>query len=130
MCLGFEVPDGFLAKVNYVDEPLTFEWDAIEAGNGYEDVKAWWTTKFSHWSYENEFRGVIRLKEADSRGLYFFHFGENLELREVIVGPNCTISRAEVREALNGLDEVECFSSRLAFGSYRVVRQQDGTRWK
>jgi len=45
------------------------------------------TTKFEHWSYEDEYRVFPQLQERDPSGLYFLEFDDQVSLREVIVGP-------------------------------------------
>ena len=67
---------------------------------------------------------------ATANGLYFMQFGQNVVLRQVIVGPNSTIKRAEVAEALGELQGVEAYKARLAFNTFTVVRNRDASLWK
>lgn len=47
-------------------------------------------TKYDHWSYEQEFRYFVTLKDAVEGGgrKLFYPFGDTLKLAEVILGHN------------------------------------------
>ncbi len=132
LCLGFDVT-AELMPVIYVAKRLKPDMAAIEAG-GYaaeEQMRQMLTTKFSHWRYENERRLFVNLDKKDEKGLYFFGFCKELALREVVVGCKSTISRAELTEALGDMAcDVEFYKARLAFQSFRVIRQRSGKLWK
>jgi hypothetical protein len=132
ICLGFDAAEQFLTKVRYARNPPRLIWEAIQQGgpDGEAEMLRWSSTKYEHWRYEDEWRGFLGLEESDSRGRYFFGFGDDLRLRQVIVGPESQVSRAEVKQALNKLTDVECFKARLAFRNYRVVRQRDSSLWQ
>ena len=58
-------------------------------------------TKFKHWNYEEEVRAFVSLSKAvKERGLYFYPFGNELSLREVILGHNCPKSSLKPIRAL------------------------------
>jgi len=50
--------------------------------------KAILSTKFRHWSYEEEIRGFTELN-VEEGGKYFLNFQKKLELAEVILGLKC-----------------------------------------
>lgn len=131
VCLGFDVPDGLLTPVKYAKNPPQLNWNAIEAGSeaGEAEMIRWASTKFEHWAYEDERRLFLALEEADDDALYFADFTSDLLFRELLVGPESTISHADVRHALNGLKNVEVWKTRLAFRGYKVVRQLDRSVW-
>ena len=88
-------------------------------------------TKFSHWRYEHERRMFVQLEEKDAQGLSFCDFSETLALREAIVGRKSTISRAQLKGALGRMSaDVVILKARLAFQSFRVVRQKCDALWK
>jgi len=66
VCLGFEIPEKKLRKVKYVSERLAR--DTLDQPDCNEKLL---TTKFSHWSYEQERRLIIQLNKysLDSKGL-------------------------------------------------------------
>jgi hypothetical protein len=132
LCLGFDVINE-LVPVTYTRRRLKLDLIAIRAGGltAHRYMLQVLATKFSHWRYENEHRLFVRLKEKDKKGLYFVGFCKQLALREVIVGHNSTISRAELTRALGDMAcDVKVYKARLAFRTFRVVRQRSGERWK
>ena len=90
------------------------------------------TTKYSHWRYEKEVRAMINLDERDAAtSHYFVDFSDDLMLREIIVGATSALSRAKLQDALREMSqEVKLMKARLAFRSFRVVRQRDDRMWK
>ena len=89
-------------------------------------------TKYAHWKYEDEVRCFVTLEKADPKtNLYFAEFSEHLNLTQVIVGANASVSRDALGKALGGHgSSVEVFKARLAFKSFRVVRQKNERLWK
>jgi hypothetical protein len=131
VCLGFDVPADLVTLVRYAKTPPNLNWSAIEAhsARGEREMIRWASTKFEHWSYENEHRLFLALEEADENGQYFADFGHQLVLRELIVGPDSSVTRADAQDALSGLKRVAVRKTRLAFRGYKVVRQHDPTKW-
>lgn len=133
LCLGFDVPDEHLGEVTYSRKRLVVETERFRAPReiGAETVTRFLFTKYSHWRYENEVRCFVALEERDPEtGLYFAEFSDNLRLSAVIVGAQATISRRDIQDALGDLaPDVETFKARLAFKTFRVVRQQNSKLW-
>ena len=133
LCLGFDIPANMLAKVRYTTKRLEPRVDVIEGG-GPGDQKEMFkvlTTKYLHWRYESELRLFTALNDKDPKtGLFFADFANKIKLKEVIVGPLSTITRAEVADALGDLRHVEVYKARLAFKTYRVTRQRNPAMWK
>lgn len=73
----------------------------------------------------------MRLEEPDpTTGLYFAAFGPALRLRQVIVGACSEVSRSMLAEALGAFgDDVRTLKARLAFKSFKVVRQRSAALW-
>jgi hypothetical protein len=136
LCLGFDVPDELLVPVKYRSKRLKPDAQAMkemqaEGPAAHKMMLNLVTTKFSHWYYENEHRLFVHLEEKDAGGLYFYDFSDKLALREVIVGSDSTISRAQLKRALSRrTTEVAIFKARLAFQSFRVIRQTRDALWK
>jgi hypothetical protein len=88
-------------------------------------------TKYSHWRYEHESRLFTRLPKPDpDTGLYFAPFSEELRLTAVIVGALSPASRAQVHDVLGDLaGSVKTIKARLAFRTFRVVRQRKASLW-
>ncbi len=172
LCLGFDIPDIFLDKVNYVDERLPVDdfladFEALASrlsgemknyigqlaspdefekkkaeflANVYpnrlmdevesdEDGLAWVkkiiATKFSHWSYEREFRSFVSLSNKESDGRYYYNFSDDLNLKEVIVGIRSCMTRAKIENALGAIaGHVEIFKARADDREFAVVRDK------
>lgn len=133
LCLGFDVPDEIAVPVQYrakrlvPDEQHILSIDADLSG----EVLASLSTKYSHWRYENEVRIHTSLTDRDEEtGLFFQSFGPDLVLREVIVGSESRLTRADIQRALGDLSSnVDVFRGRLAFKSFRVVRLKRADLW-
>lgn len=132
LCLGFEVT-AEAHKVTYVAERLLARPSAMksEGSDAEGHVTEILTTKFEHWSYEDEYRLFPQLQDQDPNGLYFLEFNDQVALREVIVGHRSRISRSEIAQALGPLaPQAISYKARLAFRSFDVVRQKNDRLWE
>ena len=123
MCLGFEIDAARLQAIAYViKRPI------LRIPPNQEGANQLLFTKYRDWKYEEEWRGWIRIDERDpATGFYFYSFDAIVKLSEVIVGPLCDISKIRIVEALNGYrGEVAVIKARLAFKTFRVVRNRKG----
>jgi hypothetical protein len=131
--LEFDVPEAELLSVSYKRRRLVTDAEKILKDGRLDAglIERFLGTKYSHWRYEHESRHFVRLPEPDpDTGKYFAPFSEKLRLSGVIVGALSPASRAELRDALGGLaGSVRSFKARLAFRSFRVVRQRKGSLW-
>lgn len=124
LCLGFEVSNSTLERVEYVDSrhPIPSVIDETL-------MKKLLYTKFRHWEYEQERRIYIELEEHVD-GIYYSDFSNDLQLKKVIVGGESNVSRSELANALGNLNgNVESFKARAGFQEFEVVRQQDSAKW-
>ena len=123
MCLGFDVPDHLLRKVEYLPKLLPLDQWVPEEETG----PLFWT-KFQHWEYEAEYRRIVDLHEAiNSRNRHFWPFGKNLILREIVAGARCDLDEGRLKQALGDLtDKVTRIKARGAFRSFGVVVQRRG----
>jgi Protein of unknown function (DUF2971) len=133
LALGFEIPDELLTPIIYSSERIEPDIEVLRRKDedAFPLMKRALTTKYSHWRYEKELRVHVDLSDRDaSTGLFFVEFSDELHLKEVIVGACSTITRAELRAALGPLEnQVSSWKARLAFGSFRIVRQRDQRLW-
>ncbi len=124
ICIGFDVPDRHLVKVNYVRNRLKPE-NVIDE----QFMLKLLSTKFSHWRYEQEYRVFISLEDKVA-GYYFKEFSNELVLRQVIVGAMSDISRTDIDQALGDMRAgVEVFKARPAFRTFRIVKQRKESLW-
>lgn len=129
LCLGFEIPKPCLMRVEYTGKRLVKE---AEQTMDRETMRKLLCTKYSHWSYEGEERAFVDLKGKgpDRNGRYFEDFSADLKLVRVIVGARSEISLTDLARALGPLaPDVEVFKARLAFRSFRVVRNRQESLW-
>jgi hypothetical protein len=122
------VPDSLLSHVTYLKTRTPFG-DLLRAASGTSSQPgALFRTKFEHWQYEDEVRRVVRLDEAVRQcGQYFWPFGQDLELIEVVAGPRCSVESSQLQHSLDEHDrDITLTKARLAFRSFEVVTQQRG----
>ncbi len=133
LCLGFDVYDGVCSNVTYSSERLKLDRRIFAKEPDFARVEAikWSTTKFEHWSYEQETRVFLALKERGDRDFYWCPFNSKIQLREIIVGPLSDISRSDLQSAISPDEgKVEFYKARLSFQKYRVVRQRRAELWR
>jgi hypothetical protein len=117
ICLGFDIPDHRLLKVNYVNERLTLSRSVTKA-----EMREFLSTKFSHWSYEKEYRIFSKLGTPED-GLYYENFSKEIILKQVIIGVKSKITKNNIKDIF-GDGEIEIFKVRSAFKSFSMVRNQ------
>ena len=135
LCLGFEVDPSVARSVRYSAKPhptsLLNEMNSPDETVQLAAMETALTTKYSHWRYEEEVRLFVSRNEPDKSGLYFKEFGTDLKLREVIVGPDCPLTRIELSDALGPSSVgIETTKARRAFKSFRIVRQRNASLWR
>lgn len=132
-CFAFDVPDNTVVTVSYKRTRLAKEASELlrKKTTDEQTMLRLLSTKYHHWNYEKEVRAFLGLDEVDEdTGLYFAEFSDNLKLVGVIVGAMSTISRQELNSAIGEtMTPLDIFKARLAFQSFRVVRQQEGRLW-
>ena len=123
LCLGFDVPDHHLGPVSYSRKRSRVEPEAFTVPPQFDDntlIKCFFT-KYSHWRYEDEVRTFVTLEDKDP---------ETLRLTTVIVGAQSAVTRVILQKALGDLIPfVEVLKARLAFKTFRVVRQRNAALW-
>ena len=123
--LGFNVPRQLLQKVRYEAERLLSKLDENDNPMTLptEQQEILLCTKYGGWRYEQEQRRFVLLADALVEGaLHFIPFGKELQLAEVIIGPECTIAVTEVRRLVDSLyPGAVTFKARLAFKFFKIV---------
>ncbi len=130
IALGFDVADKFLMPVKYTSTRIIV--DLVELQNtGKLDsqlMNRFLRTKFKDWNYEKEVRVSVSLDDVDKEsGLYFYGFSDEVRLAEVIAGPLFSGTEQQLLDAVTDKDSgVKLVKSRLAFRSFKVVRDKRG----
>jgi hypothetical protein len=132
ICLGFDVPEDLLHMVTYQRRRVAIGFEQIRAHSITPSTLVNSVfTKYWHWRYESEARMLVKLQHAISEdGLFFAPFGDKLRLTTVIAGTLASVTRRELHDALGNLaTSVAVFKARLAFGTFRIVRQRREELW-
>jgi len=128
MCLGFKIPRSRLERVKYKDKRLLARLDEetrpAEISN--ELQKQLLCTKYRHWRYEAEWRIFVPLKDTIPEGrLHFYPFQDDLQLAEVILGPQCDLSLREIRRLTKlRYPDAVTYRARLALKFFSVVPKE------
>jgi hypothetical protein len=133
MCLGFDVDDIHIKQVEYFPDRLSPKIDMNKKFGGLttEIVEKLMCIKFEGWKYENEVRVLVPLEERDSSGLYFTDFKDNMELKEVFLGPRSNLKMDQVAKYLCSYEsEISVYKSRAAFTKYEVVKDKSKSVYK
>jgi len=131
VCYGFDVDSENLFKVRYVKERLH---PNASAGNilsliAREKIENIIATKFKHWSYEEEYRMLVKLpSEQREDNLIFENFSEYFMLREVIIGFKSEIAVSSVQSMVDK-ETVDVIKSRPAFQKFEICRQLNKSLW-
>jgi hypothetical protein len=124
--LGFDVYVDDVMQVNYTDEKLDF--DDTNAATIPEDIRdELHRRKFKHWSYEEEVRWLVPLAAATKEGaLHFYPYGDNLRLKEVILGHLCPATLLEPLHSLIDALRIDArvYRARLGFKAFEVKERE------
>lgn len=132
--LGFDVDPDVFTQVKYeIDRPVLPDL-TINSKRALteEDLEVILWTKYKDWSYEEEYRWFLPLGAPDTvSGLHFQEFGDDLVLREVIVGARAKITPERLDLVLGEeFKDVLTMRSRPAYETFRVVPDRRTTAWR
>ena len=128
ICLGFEVPESSCGKINYVDSRLKApDWfcqplarKSIQEKR-FKFMKKMIYTKFSHWSYEEEYRIWTPPKYTKGKFIFTDFDSAGLKLRKVIVGAKSSVTHFDVSESLGSISSgVKVFKARPSLTSFEM----------
>jgi hypothetical protein len=130
IALGFDVPDALLMPAIYAERLAEFSIDAKTGRPPRSVIDALVRTKFKDWSYENEVRVFVELtQDRMESGLHFEHFSDNLQLREVILGPKCSLPIEGVRKVVADIGpDISVIQARIAFTRFEVLENKAATK--
>jgi hypothetical protein len=135
ICLGFEIPaipedfdNSIIRPMNYEPKRLKFELRQFQASeeNQLSFIRALLHTKAADWAYEREYRTMADLKDQDpTTQHYYVAFGDNMVLREVIIGCRSKLLPPQVAAKLRGLPaSVKIYKAHPGFGEFEMVRDK------
>ena len=122
ICLGFDVPDKCVRRVEYVDTRRPFP---TELNDQISLICLF--TKFSGWRYEDECRIFANLEQEED-GNYFSDFKEHkMALREVILGCECQLDPTCISVLLKPYDEeVKVIKARPSDETFDMIEDNQG----
>jgi hypothetical protein len=119
--LGFDAADDDVRIVEYTA-------DRLELGGAHDDavppdvVEQLLATKYRDWDYEQEARIVVPLDSlVQEGGLAYRPFDQRLVLREVRLGPRCTLAMDQARRLVEPFRDVRVTRTRLAIETFRIT---------
>jgi Protein of unknown function (DUF2971) len=129
ICLGFDLLRTHAQEIRYERDRLLKELEqADDDPNKLSSTsqKLLVCTKSEHWSYEKEIRVPLKLADTMQEGsLYFYPFGDVLQLSEVILGERCSYSLDAVRKLVDAHhSNVVTIKARLASGHFSIVPKE------
>jgi hypothetical protein len=130
MALGFRIPRELVKSVKYKARLAKATIDAKKSIPSKSLIDELLRTKFKDWEYEQEMRLFLSLRDRTSEnGMYFEYFSDRLQLREVILGPKCSIPISDVRTLVRAYKpKVEVIKSRIAFTRFEVLKNRAASR--
>ena len=132
VCLGFDVGElageSLAHPVSYSPARLHFELDLTKDLMGIDEqyVRALLHAKAEQWSYEREYRVVANLEVQDEKtGFYYVEFGDQLQLREIIIGARNEMPVGQMAKLVRGNGAaVQVLKARPGFHQFEVVRDR------
>jgi Protein of unknown function (DUF2971) len=126
ICLGFDVSDQYAIPVKYIGARAAVRFRDDLGARRIDPTFAFelMCSKYEGWSYEEEIRMYVGFHETEPEsGLHFYRFGTDLVLREVILGPRCSVPFRTVKALASAASKPpKVLKARLAFNSFRVVQ--------
>lgn len=123
LCLGFDIQDSYVGKVNYIETRLLHSAEK-SLHNSSEFIDEMLFHKAQEWSYERELRAIVLL---DGPGLPLHHipFGTQIQLREVIIGAKCAFSPRDLEPFILPQEtSVTIKKARAAFKTFEIVENK------
>jgi hypothetical protein len=135
ICLGFDIPGeqpgtGYDMEVDYQPNLLQIR---TPADVNYDLLNRMLRTKYEVWSYEQELRMFVRISDPpDENGLQWFDFGPDLDLKEVIIGVQC--SQADNRATRDLIQSnpsaPRCYWAGMRKDAFALVRLEEPPPWR
>ena len=131
LALGFDITSEHLKLVIYENKLIPIPINPVTNLPILDDnwVDQLSRTKFDHWWYEDEMRVFVKLDDkVKESGLYYYPFDDSVVLREIVLGPRCTLPMKSI-EALvaSFVPTVRIVQSRLAFSAFEVEEDASPT---
>jgi len=130
VALQFELHGEVAVPVRYAKRRIRLDSTRIMANGGFSEDLAMKiaTTKSEHWSYEEEIRVAVSLKDCDRDGqLYFERLSKAVRITGLVVGPLSKLTAECVRSRLPRGHQIKVWWARQAFTKFDIVRDKSKT---
>ncbi len=121
VALGFDVEEGLARQVSYRSD----RFSSTEGMSATQDelLQLLLYTKYESWRYEREWRVLLKLKDvASNGGMHFYGFDSRVKLAEIVLGSDCSLPLAALRELVAILHpNVGTVQGRLSLREFKIV---------
>lgn len=134
IALELEVPSKDAHPITYEEDRSSLDLHALmdkrdEAAK--REMFKMYTTKYSDWSYEEEYRVQFLREECFTKGEHdFVKLGNNLRVTGLVLGPLNSTSKEKLVSSLPEGKEIIVTTTRIAFQSFDVVHQKQKPPYK
>ena len=123
VCLGFDISDGYLTPLQYVDARILHIFDKEVLTND-QLIDQMLYHKATEWKYEREIRTIVLL-DGPQLPMYHITFGLYLQLREVIIGCRNPMSPRDLEPFILAQEtSVQIIKTRPAFKKFEMVENR------
>jgi len=128
LALGFDLASTFAKEVKYKNQFLELSTD------GEKDKRLFFaeeliSTKSRDWEYEGELRIFLELLDAEfdersKKFMYFAPFSDEMQLREIFLGPECKADKSDIEQIKRYVNhpEVEVFRTVRANDRFEILK--------
>ena len=130
ICLGFEIEEDSVVKIDYVREPRILTESDLDGKNSKVKSSNILNTKYINWAYEKEYRTFIRHKDCNKIGACnFLDISDEMNLKEIIIGNKSDLNYSSIKRALGEYSsKVEIYASQMSKYKYQIVRSKNQNR--
>lgn len=127
IALEIEVPSSSAHRITYERDRKSIDTDALlsrKDDSAKQEMFKLYTTKYSQWSYEEEYRVQFIKEEFYTKGgLDFVCFNNELAITGLVLGPLNKTLKAKIHKCIPAGQEITITTTRIAFQSFNVVHQ-------
>lgn len=128
IALEFEVPSSDAHPITYEKDRSSLDLHALmdkrDEAAKIEMFKMY-TTKYSDWSYEEEYRAQFTKEEYFAKDDHdFIKLGNGINITGLVLGPLNTTGRDKIEKSIPVGKEITVTTTRIAFQSFDVVHQK------
>jgi hypothetical protein len=134
VCLGFDIPECVPGE-NY-DTDVIYQPNLLQIRHpedvNFDLANRLLRTKHESWTYEQEVRMFVQINDPpDSKGLNWIEFGQQLILKEIIIGAQCLPKTSkELEEAAKPYgNAVKCWWAGMRKDAFLLVRSERPPDW-